>query len=69
MSYVPALVVAAVMLLGPLTSCVEGIAVGVDELPGPWTLAGGVLITGGSSLIALTSAERTATVEISHAPV
>ena len=64
MAYVPALVVAAVMLLGPLTSCLEGIAVGVDELPGPWTLGGALLITVGSTLIAFTSCEVTATVEI-----
>ena len=64
MAYVPALVVAAVMLLGPLTSCLEGIAVGVDQLPGPWTLGGALLITVGSTLIAFTSCEVTATVEI-----
>jgi len=66
MQYVPALVVAAVMLLGPLTSCLEGIAVGVDVLPGPWTLSGAALITFGSGLIAFTSRETSATVEISR---
>ena len=64
MAYVPALTVAAVMLLGPLTSCLEGIAVGVDQLPGPWTLVGSILITAGSGIISFSTSERTATVEI-----
>ena len=64
MAYVPSLTVAAVMLLGPLTSCLEGIAVGVDQMPGPWTLGGGLLITAGSGLISFATSERTATVEI-----
>ena len=66
MAYVPALTVAAVMLLGPLTSCLEGIAVGVDQLPGPWTLIGSVLITAGSAIISFSTSERTTTVEISR---
>lgn len=65
MKYVPALTVAAAMLLGPLTSTLEGIAVGVDQLPGPWTLAGALLITAGSGLITFASNEhRTTTVAI-----
>ena len=64
LAYVPALVVAAVMLLGPLTAALEGIAVGVDEMPGPWTLSGAALITAGSGVIAFTSREQSATVEI-----
>ena len=64
MAYVPALTISAVMLLGPLTSCVEGIAVGVDQLPGTYTLLGGVLITAGSGMISFATSERTATVEI-----
>ena len=66
MAYVPALTVAAVMLLGPITSCLEGIAVGVDKLPGPWTLVGSVLITAGSGIISLSTSERTTTVEITR---
>jgi len=66
MAYVPALTVAAVMLLGPLTSCLEGIAIGVDQLPGPWTLLGALLITAGSAVISFSSSERTTTVEISR---
>ena len=68
LAYVPALVVAAAMLLGPLTASLEDIAVGVDELPGPWTLGGAVLITVGSGLIAFTSAASTTTVDISSRP-
>jgi len=64
MKFVPAITVAAAMLLGPLVSTVEGIAVGVDELPGGWTLAGGLLITVGSGLISYAVSESTATVEI-----
>jgi len=64
MKFVPALTVAAVMLLGPLVSTAEGIAVGVDELPGAWTLVGGLLITAGSGLISLAASESTSSVEI-----
>ena len=64
MKFVPALTIAAIMLLGPLVSTGEGIAVGVDELPGVWTLAGGVLIIAGSGLISFAGSESTATVEI-----
>ena len=66
MAYVPALTVSAAMLLGPLVASAEGIAVGVDVLPGPWTLGGGLLIMLGSVLISLATSERTATVEISR---
>lgn len=64
MAYVPALTVAAIMLLGPLTSCLEGIVVGVDQLPGVWTLVGSVMITAGSGIISFSTSERTTTVEI-----
>ena len=64
MKFVPALTVAAVMLLGPFVATVEGIAVGVDQMPGAWTLAGALLITLGSGLICIAARESTATVEI-----
>jgi drug/metabolite transporter (DMT)-like permease len=64
MKYVPALTVAAVMLLGPLTATLEGIAVGLDGMPGPWTVAGAALVMLGSGLIAFTSSEQTTTIEI-----
>ena len=64
MAYVPALTVAAIMLLGPLTSCLEGIVVGVDQLPGVWTLVGSMMITAGSGIISFSTSERTTTVEI-----
>ena len=64
MKFVPALTVAAAMLLGPLVSTAEGIFMGVDELPGGWTLAGGLLMTVGSGLISYAARESTATVEI-----
>jgi hypothetical protein len=66
MAYVPALTVAAAMLLGPVASTLEGILIGVSSLPGPWTLSGALLITVGSGLIALSTSEQTATVEISR---
>ena len=64
MKYVPALTVAAAMLLGPLVATAEGIAVGVDRLPGPWTIGGGLLITIGSGLISAATSESSTTVEI-----
>jgi len=64
MKFVPALTVAAAMLLGPIVSTLEGIAMGVDELPGVWTISGGLLIIVGSGLISFAASESTASVEI-----
>ena len=34
MKYLPALVIASALLLGPLVACAEGVLLGVEELPG-----------------------------------
>ena len=64
MKYVPALAVAAVMLLGPITSTLEGMLIGVEQLPGPFTLGGGMIITIGSGMIAMTAQSSSAKVEL-----
>ena len=50
MKYVPALVVAGAMLVGPFVATAEGMALGVESMPGPWTIAGSIVIVYGSSL-------------------
>eukprot|EP00965_Chrysotila_dentata_P237041 6201652-Pleurochrysis_carterae.AAC.1 len=64
MKYVPGLIVAAVMLIGPFVACFEGILVGVDRIPGPWTLLGAVVIVISSGAIAIGMQHQTKTVDI-----
>uniref|UniRef100_A0A7S2J176 EamA domain-containing protein n=1 Tax=Haptolina brevifila TaxID=156173 RepID=A0A7S2J176_9EUKA len=64
MKYVPALVVAAALLLGPLVASAEGIMLQVEEMPGPWTLAGGAIIVAGSVLIAVQAQRQSTTVDL-----
>ena len=55
MKYVPAITVAAAMLLGPLTATAEGMLLGVESAPGAWTVAGGALIIAGSGIISFST--------------
>eukprot|EP00965_Chrysotila_dentata_P247360 6207699-Pleurochrysis_carterae.AAC.3 len=64
MKYVPGLIVASAMLVGPFVACIEGILVGVDVVPGPWTMIGAVVITASSAVIAAGSQHQTKTVDI-----
>jgi len=61
MKYVPALMVSAVMLLGPFVSTLEGVLLGVESVPGLWTVAGALVITIGSGIIAYESQTKTKT--------
>lgn len=61
LKYVPALVVAATLLLGPLVACAEGVLLGVESTPGPWTLVGGAVMVVGSGLITAKAAGKQST--------
>lgn len=61
MKYVPAIMVSAVMLLGPFVSTLEGMVIGVEAVPGLWTMAGAGVITVGSAIIAVESQRKTKT--------
>ena len=64
LKYVPALVVAASMLLGPLVASSLGVLLGVEAVPGPWTLLGGVLMLAGSGLIAMRAQRQAPTIDL-----
>lgn len=53
MKYVPAVVVAAMMLLGPFIAAAEGMLVGVESAPGLLTVVGALVISGGCGIIAI----------------
>jgi drug/metabolite transporter (DMT)-like permease len=61
MKYVPAIMVSAVMLLGPFVSTIEAMLIGVEAVPGLWTVAGAAVITVGSAVIAVESQRKTKT--------
>eukprot|EP00966_Prymnesium_polylepis_P314289 7262790-Prymnesium_polylepis.1 len=64
MKYVPALVVATALLLGPMVACAEGVLLGVEHFPGPWTIVGGLVILMGGTLIALQAQNQSTSVEL-----
>jgi drug/metabolite transporter (DMT)-like permease len=59
MKYVPALVVAAACLLGPLVAMLEGVILGVESVPGVWTLVGGGFTIAGAGIIAMQAQRET----------
>ena len=64
LKYVPAITVAAVKLLGPCTAILEGLAIGVEEPPGAYTMGGGALILVGSCLFVFSARSEQAVVRI-----
>ena len=66
MKYVPALVVAAAYLLGPLIATAEGVLTGVEPMPGSWTLLGGALTVASTALIAARAQRQQTTVSLSR---
>ena len=64
LKYVPALVVASSMLLGPFVATAEGMLLGVEEMPGAWTLAGSLVIVCGCGIIVTSEQTHSTTVEI-----
>ena len=60
----PAITVAAVKLLGPCTAILEGLAIGVEEPPGAYTMGGGTLILVGSCLFVFSARSEQAVVRI-----
>ena len=55
---------AAVKLLGPCTAILEGLAIGVEEPPGVYTMGGGALILVGSCLFVFSARSEQAVVRI-----
>jgi len=64
MKYVPSIVVASFMLLGPFVATVEGIIIGVETVPGVWTILGSCVIVVGSAIISLKEQQQTTSVMI-----
>ena len=64
MKYVPALVVAACMLIGPFIASAEGMLIGVESLPRLWTIVGSGVIVCGSGIIATSEQSHSTTVEL-----
>ncbi|KAL1530117.1 hypothetical protein AB1Y20_001037 [Prymnesium parvum] len=64
MKYVPAIVVAAFMLLGPFAATAEGMIVGVESMPGTLTIIGGLIIVCGSAIISVSEQASSTTFEL-----
>ena len=64
MKYVPSMVVAVALLLSPIIATAEGMAIGTEALPGPWTMGGAGVIIVASLIIAKDSQQSSTTVEL-----
>ena len=62
------LVIAAAMLLGPTLATAEGVLLGVEAVPGPWTMVGSVVIVVGGFLIAAQAQRQKTTVDVEVGP-
>ena len=69
MKYVPGTIVAVTLLLGPIIATLEGLALGTDEVPGPWTMAGAVINIAASALIAADAQNQSKTVQLKELEV
>lgn len=66
MKYVPALMIATAELFGPMIASSEAVIFGVETLPGPWTVAGAIIIGLGGLLIAWQAHKQSTTVELGY---
>ena len=64
MKYVDALVVAAACLIGPVLAMLEGLLMGVEALPGPWTIVGAAIIVAGGAMIVKQAQRQSTTVDL-----
>lgn len=53
--WIPPLIISMVLILEPVIGSIIGWAVGVDSIPGAWTLVGGGLMVAGLALVTLDS--------------
>lgn len=53
--WIPPLIISMVLILEPVIGSVIGWALGVDSVPGTWTLVGGALMVAGLALVTLES--------------
>ena len=51
------------------TATLEGLALGTDEVPGPWTMAGAVINIAASALIAADAQNQSKTVQLKELEV
>ena len=64
MKYVPGTIVAVTLLLGPIIATLEGLALGAEQVPGPWTLAGAAINIAASAVIAADAQHQSKTVQL-----
>ena len=66
MKYLPALVIATALLFGPIVASAEGVLLGVEAMPGVWTVIGALVILAGGALIAAEAQKQSTAVELGH---
>ena len=64
MKYVPGLIVAVSLLLSPLIATLEGLAIGAERIPGPWTMAGAAVVVVASAVLVSDAQQQSTTVEL-----
>ncbi|KAE8989568.1 hypothetical protein PR003_g16278 [Phytophthora rubi] len=67
MKYFAPIVVSVVMLVEPVLAAFMGVAVGVDVFPGLLTIAGSLLIIGGTALVIVSNSSKTQTIDATQA--
>ncbi|GAB9465838.1 Drug/metabolite transporter [Globisporangium polare] len=69
MKYFDPIVVSVVMLMEPILAAMFGVAAGVDVVPGYFTIGGSLLIILGTSLVIVSNASRTESIDATEAVV
>ena len=64
MKYISSVIVAVALLLSPIVATLEGLSLGTEKLPGPWTMGGAGVIIVASLVIAADSHQQSTTVEL-----
>uniref|UniRef100_K3WKZ0 EamA domain-containing protein n=1 Tax=Globisporangium ultimum (strain ATCC 200006 / CBS 805.95 / DAOM BR144) TaxID=431595 RepID=K3WKZ0_GLOUD len=67
MKYFDPIVVSVVMLMEPILASMMGVAVGVDVVPGYFTIGGSILIILGTALVIVSNASRTESIDATEA--
>ncbi|RLN55193.1 hypothetical protein BBP00_00008613 [Phytophthora kernoviae] len=67
MKYFDPIVVSVVCLMEPIVATAQGIAMGVDAMPGPYTFIGASLVIGGTCLVLYSQSRKTEKVDATEA--
>ncbi|KUF91337.1 Tigger transposable element-derived protein 6 [Phytophthora nicotianae] len=67
MKYFDPIVVSIVCLMEPIVATAQGIAMGVDVMPGPYTFVGASLVIGGTCLVLSSQSRKTEKVDATEA--